>query len=132
MRDDHEMRSELNYPQLVVEHSEDRGVQLVTLTGELDLASVGEMAAALELATADERPRVCLDLTELQFIDSTGLAAVIRTHLAIKESGGALAVVCSDNAVRRTVQTTGLLEMLTVKATRDDALVALEAPAAGV
>jgi anti-anti-sigma factor len=131
VRDDLAMRSELNYPELEVEYFEDRGVQIIALAGELDLASVGEMQAALRAATAHERPRVCLDLARLQFIDSTGLATVIRAHQAIDQSGGALAVVCSEGAVRRTVQTTGLLEMLTVTESRDAALVALEAPAAG-
>jgi anti-sigma B factor antagonist len=125
------MGSGLNYPELEVEHFEDRGVQVIALKGELDLASVGEMESALSTATADERPRVCLDLAALEFIDSTGLATIIRTHLAIGEAGGAFAVVCSDNAVRRTVETTGLLEMLTVKDSRDAALLALEHPASG-
>jgi anti-sigma B factor antagonist len=123
------MRSELNFPGLEVRHFEDRGVQVVALSGELDLASVGEMASALDEARAGEHPRVCLDLAELQFIDSTGLATVIRTHLGIVDAGGALAVVCSEGAVRRTVQTTGLLEMLTVKDSRDAAIAALDPPA---
>ncbi len=120
------MGSGLNFPQLEVEHFEDRGVHVIALTGELDLASVGEMEAALSAASAGAQPRVCLDLTQLEFIDSTGLAAVIRTHIAIGEAGGALAVACSDNPVRRTVQTTGLLEMLTVTDSREAGLLALE------
>ncbi|MDX6692382.1 MAG: hypothetical protein QOG15_3839 [Solirubrobacteraceae bacterium] len=119
------MRAELNFPGLEVRRFEERGIQVVALSGELDLASVGQMESALDVARADERPRVCLDLAELQFIDSTGLATVIRTHLGIEEAGGALAVVCSEGAVRRTVQTTGLLEMLTVTDSRAAAIDAL-------
>ncbi len=88
----------------------------------------GAAGGSAHAATASERPRVCLDLAERRFIDSTGLAAVIRAHLAIDEAGGALAVVCGEGAVRRTVQTTGLLELLTVKGRRDVALGALERP----
>ncbi|MGH2920413.1 MAG: STAS domain-containing protein [Solirubrobacteraceae bacterium] len=118
----------MGYPQLAVEHFEDRGVHIIALSGELDLASVGDMQAALSAAQASEQPRVCLDLADLQFIDSTGLATVIRTHLAIEGAGGALAVVCSDNPVRRTVETTGLFEMLTVTDSREAGLLALERP----
>jgi anti-sigma B factor antagonist len=129
LRDHHvDMGSNLNFPQLEVGRSEQDGVQVVTLSGELDLASVGEMEAALSAATAAERPQVCLDLSDLQFIDSTGLATLIRTHLSVTEAAGALAVVCTPGAVLRTVQTTGLLEMLTVKGTRAEALKALERP----
>ncbi|MEY2515827.1 MAG: hypothetical protein QOJ89_3185 [bacterium] len=123
------MGSDVNVPQLEVDRSETGDVRVIALRGELDLASVGELESALAAATAGACPQVCLDLSGLQFIDSTGLAAVIRAHLAITEAGGALAVVCSPGAVQRTVETTGLLDMLTVKDTRAGALRALERPA---
>ncbi len=50
---------------------------------ELDLSSISELQSALSEATAAEQPQVCLDLAELQFIDSTGLATVMRAHLSI-------------------------------------------------
>ena len=121
------MASGLNFPQLAVERFEERGVHGVALAGELDLASVGEMEAALGDAAAGDRPQVCLDLLKLQFIDSTGLAAVIRAHLAAADAGGALAVVAGPGNVYRTVKTTGLLDMLTVTDSRDAALRALGA-----
>lgn len=118
------MGSELNFPQLTVVQSEQDGVQVVALSGELDLRAVGELEAAL--ATAGEDARVCLDLTALEFIDSTGLATVIRAHQALTGGGGAFAVVCNEaGTVRRTFQTTGLMALLTVVADRSAALQAL-------
>lgn len=118
------MGSELNFPQLTVVRSEQDGVQVVTLSGELDLRAVGELEAALAAAGVDAR--VCLDLTALQFIDSTGLATVIRGHQALTEGGGAFAVVCKDaGPVRRTFETTGLMALLTVVADRPAAFQAL-------
>jgi anti-anti-sigma factor len=61
-------------------------------------------------------------MSRLQFIDSTGLAAVIRAHIATVEGGGAFAVVSGPGAVRRTLETTGLMEMLSVVDDRDAAL----------
>ena len=72
------MGSELNFPQLSVVCSVLDGVQVVALSGELDMRAVGELEAALRAAGDDAR--VCLDLTALDFIDSTGLATVIRAH----------------------------------------------------
>ena len=118
------MGSGLNFPQLTVVHSEQDGVQVVALSGELDLRAVGELEAALATAGADAR--VCLDLTALQFIDSSGLATVIRGHQALTDGGGAFAVVCNEaGPVRRTFQTTGLMALLTVVADRPAALQAL-------
>jgi anti-sigma B factor antagonist len=118
------MRSELNVPLLTVVCSEEDGVHVVALSGELDLRAVGELDAAL--ATAGEQARVCLDLTRLQFIDSTGLATVIRAHQTLTGQGGALAVACRDEgAVRRTFEMTGLLTLLTVTENRAGAVQAL-------
>jgi anti-anti-sigma factor len=118
------MRSELNIPLLTVVRSEEDGVHVVALTGELDLRAVGELDAAL--AAAGEQARVCLDLTALQFIDSTGLATVIRAHQALTGQGGALAVACrGEGPVRRTFEMTGLLTLLTVTQDRAEAVQAL-------
>jgi anti-anti-sigma factor len=109
-------------PQLELAHAEHDGVQIVELAGELDVDSVDELEAALAAASADARARVCLDMSRLAFIDSTGLAAVIRAHIATVEGGGAFAVVAGPGAVRRTLETTGLMEMLSVVDDRDSAL----------
>jgi anti-anti-sigma factor len=109
-------------PQLELAHAEHDGVQIVELAGELDVDCVDELEVALGAASADARARVCLDMSKLQFIDSTGLAAVIRAHIAVVEGGGAFAVVAGPGAVRRTLETTGLMEMLSVVDDRDAAL----------
>jgi anti-anti-sigma factor len=110
-------------PQLIVERAEQDGVQVVELRGELDLNTVAELDAALAGASSGGHPHVCLDLSALQFIDSTGLAAVIRSHVATGEAGGALMVVATAGSiVRRTLETSGLMEMLSVVDDRAAAL----------
>jgi anti-anti-sigma factor len=109
-------------PQLDVARSEHDGVQLVELTGELDLDSIAELEMALAAASAGPAPRVCLDLTRLVFIDSSGLAAVVRAHVATAEAGGALIVVAAAGTVRRTLETSGLMVMLSVVDDRAAAL----------
>lgn len=118
------MGAELNIPQLTIASAEQDGLHVVTLSGELDLRAVGELETALALA--GEAARICLDLTELQFIDSSGLATVIRSHQALSGAGGQLAVACSaQGAVRRTLEMTGLMTLLTVAEDRAAALQAL-------
>jgi anti-anti-sigma factor len=109
-------------PQLYVERSERDGAHLVTLGGELDLRSADELEAALEHMPAGEPARTCVDLSDLQFIDSTGLAILVKAHQAAAKAGGGLAIVCVPGAVRRTFETTGLMGLLSVVGSVDDAL----------
>ena len=118
------MRSPLSIPQLTVACSQQDGVHVVALSGELDMRATGELEAAL--AQSGANGRVCLDLTGLEFIDSSGLATVIRAHQAFAAAGGTLAVACRDQgSVRRTFETTGLTTLLTVSEDRAHALQAL-------
>jgi anti-anti-sigma factor len=111
------------HPQLTVERAEQDGVQVVELRGELDLNTAAELDAALADASAGTHPHVCLDLSRLKFIDSTGLAAVIRSHVATGEAGGALMIVATAGSiVRRTLEMSGLMEMLSVADDRATAL----------
>jgi anti-sigma B factor antagonist len=116
------MRSRLNVPQLTVARSEQDGIHVVTLSGELDLRGVGELETIL--AQLGDDARICLDLTALEFIDSTGLATVIRAHQALAAGDGAMAVACADKgSVRRTLEMTGLTTLLSV---RDDLAAAVQ------
>jgi len=118
------MGSGLNFPQLTVTCSEEDGAHVVALSGELDLRAAADLEAALAQGAA--AGRTCLDLTELQFIDSTGLATIIRAHQAMAAVGGALAVVCrNEGCVRRTFETTGLTTLLTLAGDRPAAIQAL-------
>ena len=118
------MRSELDIPELTITCSRQDGLDVVALSGELDLRAVGELETALSVA--GDAARVCLDLTALQFIDSTGLATVIRAHQALAAGGGRLVVACrGEGSVRRTFETTGLMTLLTVADDRAAALQAL-------
>jgi anti-anti-sigma factor len=114
------MAPDFDPPQLAVTRSEQDGAHVIELTGELDLGSIGELDAAL--ADATPGARVCLDLSGLGFIDSTGLATVIRAHQAAAEAGGELTIVAPAGIVRRTIETSGLLALLHVVEDRAAAL----------
>lgn len=120
------MGSNLNIPQLAITRAQQDGVHVVALRGELDMDGSGELEGTL--AQPGPAARVCLDLTELDFIDSTGLAVVIRAHRALAAGGGvmAIAIACpGTGSVRRTFETTGLTTLLTVVEDRAGALQAL-------
>ncbi|HVF78882.1 MAG TPA: STAS domain-containing protein [Solirubrobacteraceae bacterium] len=118
------MGSRLNTPQLTVERSEQDGVHLVTLSGELDLYGVPELETTL--AQPGPEARICLDLTALEFIDSTGLATVIRAHQTLAAGDGAIAVVAAaTGSVRRTLEMTGLTTLLNISADRATAVQSL-------
>jgi anti-sigma B factor antagonist len=92
------------------------GLTLVALRGELDLSSSPRLAETLEALAGEDR-RVVLDLRDLQFMDSTGLAVILRYHQRAKDARFDLVVVRGPEPVDRVfrvTQTDTLLELLDV------------------
>ena len=104
----------------------DRDVQgsvgLVTISGELDLASVAELRAALGEVAGRSRSLV-VDVSDVSFIDSTALAALLRSSDELSSDGVPMVVACPPaGAVRRLLEMTSLDDRLSLAADRPGAL----------
>lgn len=86
--------------------------RVVAFAGELDLANAGtadaELAAALDPATA----RVVIDLAELEFIDSTGIALLVSVLRRCDGEREVRFVPSRSAAVNRVLSLTGVAERL--------------------
>ena len=103
------------------------GVRVVAVRGELDLGTAPELEGPLEEAVGAGEP-LLIDLSECEFIDSTGIAMIVRAwqQLTDGDSGESRVVICSANEqVRRVLQVTGLEVTIPVHENRDAALSAL-------
>ncbi|MBM3464883.1 MAG: STAS domain-containing protein, partial [Armatimonadetes bacterium] len=68
---------------------------------------------------------IIVNLTEVPFMDSTGIAAFLRTRQANHHSGSRLIVVTPSRDLHRVLQITGVSDMLTLVGTEGEALAAL-------
>jgi anti-sigma B factor antagonist len=110
----------------------DDGVRVVAVRGELDLSTAPELEAPLEDAIAAGDASVVVDLSECEFIDSTGIALIVRAWQRLDRAadgeGEGRVVICSYNdQVRRVLEITGLELSIPIHSTREDALAALRA-----
>ncbi len=100
---------------------EPRGAAVVVrLGGELDLYNADEIRAALGSAAADTPERMVVDLTEVEFVDSTALGVLIEAHNALPE--GVLRLAAPQLETRRALLVSGLDRRLIVYDTLEDAL----------
>lgn len=100
---------------------EPRGAAVVVrLGGELDLYNADEIRAALGSAAADTPERMVVDLTEVEFVDSTALGVLVEAHNALPE--GVLRLAAPQLETRRALLVSGLDRRLNVYDTLEDAL----------
>jgi anti-sigma B factor antagonist len=91
---------------------EDHGATLILVArGEIDLATVRHLQDALERA-ADDGGRFWLDLSEVEFMDSTGLTALVGCHNAHNDGHHRFAIICPTGPVWRALEISGLHEVL--------------------
>lgn len=92
--------------------------------GELDAYTVGQFREALgDQASAR---RLVIDLSEVPFMDSAGLGALIGGIRRAREAGGQVAVACSRPTLTRLLHTTGFDRIVPVTESIDDAVAALD------
>jgi anti-sigma B factor antagonist len=87
---------------------------VVLLAGELDISTSPDLQDALADLTGEAR-RVTVDLAELEFMDSTGLAALLGAHKALQERGGTLELRHPSKMVIGLVQITGLDDVFEIR-----------------
>jgi anti-sigma B factor antagonist len=86
---------------------------LLSLSGELDIATVGELENALN-GCLDAGEDVVVDLRGLAFMDSSGVRALVEAHNSMREREGSLVIVRapSGSEVDRVIDVSGIATAL--------------------
>jgi anti-anti-sigma factor len=83
----------------------------IVLIGEVDVASCGDLHACLAQASPDYDD-VTLDLSGVTFMDSTGVAEIIRTAQHLEPDGRTVRLRNPHPHVRRLLEVTGLTQLI--------------------
>jgi len=104
------------------------GVIAFAVRGELDLHTAPELDGPLEnaLSAADDSS-ILIDLSSCEFIDSTGIALIVRAWQRVdRDAGGGgkgrLAICCSNDQVERLLKITGVESSISMHENRASAL----------
>jgi anti-sigma B factor antagonist len=99
------------------------GHRICRPAGEIDASTVSQFRAVLgDLAT---NPRVVIDLSDVTFVDSAGLGALIGGIRRTRELGGDVVLACPRPSMARLLRTTGLDHIVTIAASMAEAHEAL-------
>ncbi|MEV2273519.1 STAS domain-containing protein [Nonomuraea africana] len=103
---------------------------LLHLHGELDIAALAVLAHEIDGIVAQPEPYVVLDLSELEFCDSTGLSGIISALKRVRAADGELALTGVHGRCARVLLRTGMDHVFPRYRNVGDAALALaEAPA---
>jgi anti-sigma B factor antagonist len=83
---------------------------VLQVTGEVDLATRDELRERLLALVAEGARNLVVDLTGLEFIDSSGLGVLIRVRSVVQEQGGSLTLVANQERILKPFRVTGLAD----------------------
>lgn len=106
--------------QVTTEHVGARTV--VHVGGEIDVASADRLREQVAHLLAEGRTDLVVDLTDVSFMDSTGLGLLVGTLKRVRLAGGRLGLVVTSERILKVLRITGLTEVFTIHDTLDAAL----------
>ncbi|NIH79133.1 MULTISPECIES: STAS domain-containing protein [Amycolatopsis] len=101
------------------------GEAIVAIIGEVDLGTASRVREAVKEARDSTGPvpltTLILDLSEVEHLDSLGLAVLVETAAECHSADQALALICPTPVVTRPLEMTGLDGILTITASLAEA-----------
>ena len=85
----------------------------VRIVGDLDLATVPDLERVLDGLAGSEHGRLLIDLDEVEFMDSTGLAAIVRAQRSANSNGHRMTLRRGSLQVQRLLELTDMLDRFT-------------------
>jgi anti-sigma B factor antagonist len=98
------------------------GMNVFELTGSMDIATSPTVRAALTEASERGDHKIIVDLSNVDFLDSTGLGALLGAQKRAKEYDGDVRLVAQEGQILRLLRITGLMKIFSVYPTLEDAV----------
>jgi anti-anti-sigma factor len=95
---------------------------VISVAGELDLATGPELEAELHDISPRNTELVVVDLRKLEFMDSTGLSIIVRAHQRLTGEGCELGLVRGSPQVQRLLDLTGVADRIALVARPEELL----------
>lgn len=104
----------------------DEGRSVVELIGELDVYSAPRLREVLDRLPSDARRRVAVEMSRLDFLDSSGLGALVGAMKRAQALGGGLCLVGAQERVLKMFRITGLVRVMPAFGGLDEAFAWLD------
>jgi anti-sigma B factor antagonist len=108
--------------QLSIDHRLHGEMVIVTVSGEIDVLSSGQLREYLHALIKDGRVHLVVDLSGVEFLDSTGLGVLVAVHHRLQASDGSMVFVGATERVRNVFHITRLTRVFPLFDTLDEAL----------
>ena len=113
-------------PAFAIELAPLLGVPGVLVRGEVDLDTAPRLTAALEAAMRESRGPFVVDLSDVTFLDSSGVNVLLRARALLGREERDLVLVCPPGSARRIFEVAAIVDLFVLCDSRDEAAASLQ------
>ena len=95
---------------------------VVHVAGEIDVSSADRVREQVSVLVSQGRTDLVVDLSDVGFMDSTGLGLLVGVLKRVRTAGGRLVLVVAPDKLRKVFELTGLTQLFTIHDSLDEAL----------
>lgn len=103
-----------HFGNLELDKFETEGWRVIVATGELTVYEAPKLREWLVASAKEGFNRIVVDLQEVDFVDSTGLAVMVAAYKRVRLLEGDLRVVCSNYRILKVLEITGLNKVINI------------------
>lgn len=100
----------------------DAAVPIIDLEGEVDAYTAGRFREVMLEQIEDGKPDLIISMAKVEYIDSSGLGALVGGLKRASEHNGRIVLVCSGPQVRKVFEITGLEKVFPIFESEEDAV----------
>ena len=100
---------------LRIEVADTTSPTMMVLTGEIDISTAGRVREALIAISSSGENKVVVDMTNVTFMDSTGLAALVGPLKRFRSMNGQIVLRSPARPVRKVLEISGLTRVFTIE-----------------
>ena len=115
--------------EFAVEHREEKGLTVVEISGEIDVFTSPRLREELLGVIEGGGLHLVIDLSEVTFLDSTGLGVLVGVYHRLRARDGSMSFAGVGDRVRRVFRVTQLTKIFMLHPSVDDAIAAHRAQA---
>lgn len=107
---------------LTCEIGEDGSIAIVTLKGQADVYTSPEISKVLDAYISRGQRNILIDLADLEYLDSSTLAVLIKAQKKARETGGDVKLLKLAGEPRKVFEVSGFFHLFDTFASRDEAM----------
>jgi anti-sigma B factor antagonist len=113
-------------PGFEVERAPLAGAPGVLVRGEVDISTAPRLTASLDAAIRESEGAFVADLSDVAFLDSSGVNVLIRARAVLGREERVLLIICPPGPARRMFEIAGIADLLALFDSRDQAAASLQ------